>query len=79
MVTFYKDLDINISKAQTTSAFVTSCLLVHMLIIVCFEKDASLESPASLLNKVKALDEGSVCLKNEIGVPFSNLSLCFPT
>ena len=78
MVTFYEDLDINISKAQTTSAFVTSCLLVHMLIVVCFEEDASLESPASLLNKVKAL-EGSVCLKNEIGVPFSNLSLCFPT
>ena len=50
-----------------------------MLIVVCFEEDASPESPASLLNKVKALDEGLVCLKNEIGVPFSNFSLCFPT
>ena len=45
------------------SAFVTSCLLVHMLIVVCVEDNASLESPASLLNKVEALDEGSVRLK----------------
>ena len=58
-----KYLDITTSKAQTISAFVTCCLLVHMLIAVCVEDNASLESPASLLNKVKALDEGSVCLK----------------
>ena len=56
-------LDITTSKAQTISAFVTSCLLVHTLIVVYFEDYASLESPASLLNEVKALDEGSVCLK----------------
>ena len=47
-----------------------------MLIVVCFEENTSLESPESLLNKVEALDEGSVRLKNEIGGPFSNLSLC---
>ena len=69
-------LDITTSKAQIISSFVTSCLLVHMLIVVCFEDNSSLEFPASLLNKVEALDEGSVCLKNEIGVSFVNLSLC---
>ena len=71
-----KYLDRTRSKAQTISAFVTSCLLVHKLIIFCFEDDASLESPALLLNKVEALDEGSVRLKNEIGVSSGNLSLC---
>ena len=39
-------LDITTSKAQIISAFVTSCSLVHTLIVVCFEDDASLESPA---------------------------------
>ena len=68
-------LDITTSNAQIISAFVTSCLLVHMF-IVCFKDDASFESSASLLNKVEALDEGSVCLKNEIGISFGNLSLC---
>ena len=60
-----KYLDITTSKAQMISAFATSCLLVHMLIVVCVEDNASLESPASLLNKVEALDEGSVRLKQE--------------
>ena len=69
-------LDITTSKVQIISTFVTSCLLVHMLIVVCFEDNASLEFPVSLLNKVEALDEGSVHLKNEIGVSFGNLSLC---
>ena len=69
-------LDITTSNAQIISAFVTSCLLTHRLIVICFEDDASLESPASLLNKAEALDEGSVRLKNEIGVSFGNLSLC---
>ena len=69
-------LDITTSKAQIISAFVTSCLLVHTLIVICFEDNASLEFPASVLNKVEALHEGSVCLKNEIGVSFGNLSLC---
>ena len=68
-------LDITTPKAHIISAFVASCLLVHTL-IVCFEDDPSLESPASLLNKVEALDEGSVHLKNEIRVSFCNLSLC---
>ena len=66
-------LDITTSKAQIISAFVTSRLLVHTLIVVCFEGDASLESHASIL---EALDEGSTHLKNEIGVSFGNLSLC---
>ena len=57
-------LDITTSKAQIISAFLTSCLLVHKLIVFCFEDYASLESPALLLTKVKALDEGSVRLKN---------------
>ena len=69
-------LDITTSKAQIISAFVTSCLLVHTPFAVCFKDNASLESPASLLNKVEALDEGSVRLKNEIEVSFGNLSLC---
>ena len=69
-------LDITTSKAQIISTFVKSCLLVHMLIVVCFEDNASLQFPASLLNKVEALDEGSALLKNEIGVSFGNLSLC---
>ena len=69
-------LDITTSKAQIISAFVTNCLLVHTLIVVCFEDNASLGFPASSLSQVKAFDEGSVCLKNEIGVSFSNLSLC---
>ena len=60
-----KYLDITTSKTPMISAFVTSCLLVHRLIVVCFEDNALLESPASLLNKVEALDEGSVCLKLE--------------
>ena len=55
--------------------FVTSCLL-HTLIGVCFENNASLESTTSLFNKVEELDEGSRCLKNQIGVSFGNLSLC---
>ena len=67
-------LDITTSKAQIVSALVTSYLLVHPL-IVYFEDDASLESPGSLRNNVEALDEGSVRLKNEIGVCFGNLSL----
>ena len=67
-------LEITTSKAQIISALVTSCLLVHMLVVVCFKDNASLESPASLFNKVKALDEGSICLKNEIRVSFGNLS-----
>ena len=67
-------LNITTSKAQIVSAFVRSCLLVHTLIVVCFEDNTSLEFMASLLNK--ALDEGSVRLKNEIGVFFGNLSLC---
>ena len=58
------------------SAFVTSCLLVHTLIVVCFEDNASFESAASLLNKVEALDKGAVRLKNEIRVSFGNLYLC---
>ena len=69
-------LDTTTSKAQIVSALVTSYLLVHQLIVVYFEDDASLESPASLRNNVEALDEGSVRLKNEIGVSFGNLSLC---
>ena len=69
-------LDINTSKAKIISAFVKSYLLVYTLIVVCFEDDASLQPPASLLNKVEALDEGSVRLNNEIGVSFGNLSLC---
>ena len=69
-------LDITTSKAQIISAFLTSCLLVHKLIVFCFEDYASLESPALLLTKVKALDEGSVRLKNETGVSSGNLSLC---
>ena len=69
-------LNITTSKAQIISAFVTICILVHMFIVVCFEDDASLESPASLLNKVEALNEGSARLKSEIGVSFGNLSLC---
>ena len=68
--------DITTSKAQIISAFVRSCLLVHTFINICFEDDASLESPVSLLYKIEALDEGSVQLKNEIGVSFGNLSLC---
>ena len=68
-------LDIKTSKAQIISAFET-CLLVHTLIVVCFEDDALLKSPAPLLNKVEALDEDSVSLKNEIGVSFGNLSIC---
>ena len=55
-------LDITTSKAQIISAFVTSCLLVHSLIVVCIEDNALLESSLSLLNKVKTLDEGSVYL-----------------
>ena len=51
-------LDITTSKVQTIPAFVTSCLLVHMLFIVCFEDNAPLESLASLINKVEAPDEG---------------------
>ena len=70
-----KYLDITTSKAQIISALVTSCLLVHVRIVVCFEEDASLESPASLFNNVEVLDEGSVHLKNKI-VSFGNLSLC---
>ena len=54
--------DITTSKAQIISAFVTSCLLVHSLIVVCIEDNALLESSLSLLNKVKTLDEGSVYL-----------------
>ena len=69
-------LDITTSKAQIISAFVTRCLLVHTLIVICFEDNASLEFSASLLNKVEALHEGSVRLKNKIGVSFGNLSLC---
>ena len=69
-------LDITTSKAQIISAFVTSCLLVHTLIAVFFKYNASLESPAPLLNKVEALDEGSVRLSNEVGVSFGNLSSC---
>ena len=69
-------LDITTSNAHIISAFVTSCLLVHILIVVCFEDDDSLESPASLLDNVEVLDEGSVRLKNEIGVSFGNLYLC---
>ena len=69
-------LDITTSKAQIVSAFVTSCLLVHTLIAVFFKYNASLESPAPLLNKVEALDEGSVRLSNEVGVSFGNLSSC---
>ena len=68
-----KYLEITTSKAQIISAFVTSCLLVHTLIVICFEDNASLEFPASLLNKVGGLDESSVRLKNEIGVSFGNL------
>ena len=68
-------LDIKTSKAQIISAFET-CLLVHTLIVVCFEYDALPKSPAPLLNKVEALDEDSVSLKNEIGVSFGNLSIC---
>ena len=47
-----------------------------MLVVVWFEDNASLESPASLLNKVKALDEGFICLTNEIRVSYGNLSSC---
>ena len=72
-------LDITTSKVQIISAFVTSCLVVYMLIVLYSEDGASLESPASLLNKVKALDKGSACLKNKIGVSFGNLSLCLLT
>ena len=67
---------ITTSKPQIISAFLTNCLLVYTLIVVCFEDDASLEFPASLFNKFKTLDEGSVHLKNEFGVLFANLSLC---
>ena len=49
---------------------------MHTLIGVCFENNASLESTTSLFNKVEELDEGSRCLKNQIGVSFGNLSLC---
>ena len=45
-----KYLDITTSKAQIISAFVTSCLLVPMFIVVCFEDNASLEFPTSFLN-----------------------------
>ena len=69
-------LDIKTSKAQIISAFETTCLLVHTPIVVCFEDDAFLKSPASLLNKVEALDEDSVSLKNEIGVSLGKLSIC---
>ena len=69
-------LGITTCKAQIISAFVKSCLLVHTLIVVCFEDIVFLQSPASLLNKVEAFDEGSVHLKNEIRVSFCNLSLC---
>ena len=69
-------LDLTPSKAQIISASATSSLLMHRLIAVCFDDNASLESPVSLLNKVEALDEGSARLKNEIGVSFGNLSLC---
>ena len=68
-------LDIKTSKAQIISAFETTCVLVHTLIVVCFE-DVLLKSPASLLNKVEALDEDSACLKNGIGVSLGNLSIC---
>ena len=73
-----KYLDITTSKAQIISPFVTSCLLVHTLIVICFEDNASLEFPASVLNKVKAFHESSIRLKNKIGVSFGNFSLCFP-
>ena len=36
-------LGITTSKAQIISAFVTSCLLVYTLIVVCFEGGASLD------------------------------------
>ena len=65
-------LCITTSKAQIISVLVTSCLL---LIIVCYGDNASLEYLAPLLSQVKALDECSVRLKNEIGVFFGNLSL----
>ena len=71
-----KYLDMTTSKAQLISAFETSCLLGHMVIIVCFGEHTSLESFTSLFNQVKALDKGSVRLKNEIRVPFGNLSPC---
>ena len=64
-----KYLDMNTTKAQIVSAFVTSCLLVHSLIVVYFEDDASPESPAPLLSKVESLDEGSVCLKKKLQYP----------
>ena len=62
-------LDITTSKSQLISAFVTSCLFVHTLIVACFEDAASLESPALLLNKIEALDEGSVRLKMKLEYP----------
>ena len=74
---FNEYLDKTTSKAQIISAFVTSCLLLHTLVASCFKDNASLESPESLFSKVEALDEGSVRLKNEIGVSFPNFSLCF--
>ena len=46
-----KYLDITTSKTPMISAFVTSSLLVHRLVVVCFEDNALRESPASLLNK----------------------------
>ena len=39
-----KYLDITKFKTETISAFVTSCLLVHMVIVVCSEGNTSLES-----------------------------------
>ena len=71
-----KYLDMTTSEAQLISAFVTSCLLGHLVIIVCFGDHTSLESSTSLLNQVKALDKGSVRLKNEMRVSFGNLSPC---
>ena len=65
-------LDIATSKDQIISAFVKSCLLVHTVIAVCPEDD---ECPTSLFNKVKAPDEGSVRVKNEIRVSFGKCSL----
>ena len=66
--------DITTFKAQIISAFVTSYLLVPTLIVLCFEDDASLESPTLLINNIEALDEGSIRSKNETGLSFGNLS-----
>ena len=61
------------SKVQFQTSQWTHILCSHKNCLLLF----AFESPASLLNKIEALDEGSVRLKNKIGVSFGKLSLCF--